>query len=403
MHILILYQYFGTPKGSWSTRMYELCKRWVDRGHKVTVITAPYEKSDINASRLVEFQEIEGIKLIVINTPDSNKNSKLFRIYNAIRFALISTYYALRTKCDVVLASSGPITIGIPAILANFTLGRKMIFEVRDLWPAGAVAMKVIRNKWLIKMALHLERLCYTRASLVVTASVGQKNHIQSRFKDLQMLVIPNASDNDLFQPEANKAQLPVWTQTTTIFTHVGSIGFIHNCQLIIDAARELKRQGRVDICIVFIGDGADRDGLQQQVTAENLQVIFLGLKPKYELPAWIQSSVATLFTTLNNEVQDACSPNKIFDSFAAGVPIIQNTSGWIKELVGNRLCGINVPPDDAEAFAAAMVTFADHPVLARTYGVHAMELAQTDFNRDVLSEKYIQAIEDIVNFKSET
>jgi hypothetical protein len=43
----IVYQYFGTHNSAWSTRCYEFAKRWVKAGHKVTVLTSPYDKSDI--------------------------------------------------------------------------------------------------------------------------------------------------------------------------------------------------------------------------------------------------------------------------------------------------------------------------------------------------------------------
>ena len=67
MRILFFYQYFGTPKGGWSTRVYELCRRWVAAGYHVTVVTAPYEKSDITASGFISRKQIEGIDLIIIN------------------------------------------------------------------------------------------------------------------------------------------------------------------------------------------------------------------------------------------------------------------------------------------------------------------------------------------------
>ena len=37
MRILYFYQYFTTPKGSWSTRVYEFTRRWVKAGDTVTV------------------------------------------------------------------------------------------------------------------------------------------------------------------------------------------------------------------------------------------------------------------------------------------------------------------------------------------------------------------------------
>ena len=67
MKITYLYQYFGTPKGSWSTRVYELTRRWAKTGVDVTVITAPYDKSDVEPQGFVSEQIIEGVKIIVIN------------------------------------------------------------------------------------------------------------------------------------------------------------------------------------------------------------------------------------------------------------------------------------------------------------------------------------------------
>ena len=106
LQILFFYQYFGTPQGSWSTRVYELCRRWVAAGHKVTVVTAPYEKSDIKAQGFISRQQVEGIELIVINAGDSNRLPVLQRVLRALTFAVISVAYALRLRYDVLIASS---------------------------------------------------------------------------------------------------------------------------------------------------------------------------------------------------------------------------------------------------------------------------------------------------------
>jgi hypothetical protein len=73
MRILFFYQYFGTRRANGVTRVYELTRRWVEQGHKVTVVTSPYDKSDIRAVKLIEKQTIEGINLIIINSGDSNR------------------------------------------------------------------------------------------------------------------------------------------------------------------------------------------------------------------------------------------------------------------------------------------------------------------------------------------
>ena len=91
-------------------------------------------------------------------------------------------------------------------------------------------------------------------------------------------------------------------------------------------------------------------------------------------------------------------SPNKMFDSFAAGVPIIQSTRGWIAELVENTNCGITVDPNRPEDTANAVKLLVEQPDLAKKMGENAMNLAKTEFNRDTLSQRFLKGIEQIQN-----
>ena len=392
MKILIFYQYFGTPSGSWSTRFYEFARRWVQAGHEVTIVTAPYEKSDIKAKGFISRQTIEGINLVVINTPDSNRVSILKRAFNSVVFSITSSYFALTQKTDLVISSSGPITIGIPGLLAKFFRRKPFIFEIRDLWPGGGIEMGKIKNKRLIHLALSFEKLLYNNANLVVACSGGQKNNIQKRYSNVKCVTIPHGSDLELFDIKKTNSEI---SADAKLFTHIGSLGFIHNCKLILEAAHIIKKSGREnDIKIIFIGDGAERNALE--LIKRNLElnnIEFWGLLPKKELPKWVKSSRATLFTTLDNETQNTSCPNKIFDSFAAGVPIIQTTTGWIKELIEKENCGINVSPNNPKELADAILKMADDEILHEKLSVNAGRVARTLFNRDVLANQYLEEI----------
>ena len=394
MKILVFYQYFGTPKGSWSTRIYELCKRWVQLGHEVTVVTSPYEKSDIKAKGFISRQQVEGIKLIVINSADSNKQSILTRVFKACLFSLISVWYALTEKYEVCLASSGPITIGLPMILAKKIRRKKTVFEVRDLWPAGAIELGLLKSNFQKKMALRFEKSCYKNANLIATASVGQREHVSEKAGDKEVIVIPNASDLDLFAPISTEC-LPDWTHNKILLTHIGSLGLIHNIDYWMLIAEELLRIDEDKILqLVFIGDGADKERLLKTKEEKGLiNVHFLGLMPKKNLPVWVQNSTATLFATLDNPVQSTCSPNKIFDSFAASKAIIQTTRGWIKELVDNYNCGINVDLDAPHDAAYKISKFVSDEEAVKLAGINAKKLAEEEFNRDILAKRYLDAI----------
>lgn len=377
--------------------MFELTKRWVREGHKVTVVTAPYEKSDIVARGFVDEQFFEGIKVKVIDSKDSNRHSFARRAINALKFSAVSSWFALCLDYEVIVCSSGPLSVGLPGILSSKLRGKKFVFEVRDLWPAGAIEMKKITSQWQIKLALWFEKVCYKSASLVVTASPDQQAHIVNRFPLLKTMVIPNASDIDVFGADTSSEKLPVWTNNKHIFTYIGSLGFIHNCKLIIESAIHL--QGANDkILIVLIGDGDERNELEEMANTYQLKnVFFLGKLPKMRLPLWVQNSKATLFTTLNNPVQNSSSPNKVFDSLAAGTPVIQTTEGWLSGLITDEKCGLNVLPDNAQALADAMIKIVSNPNLQKELSSNAYRVANTFFNRDKLAEKYLSALKNLM------
>ncbi len=397
MNILVIYQYFGTPLGSWSTRIYELTKRWVKAGHKVTVITSPYDKSDIKADGFVSRQNIEGINLIVIDSGDSNRLSKGIRAYRALRFSLVSIYYALKEPADVVLSSSGPITVAIPGLLRNKLRKTPFVFEVRDLWPLGGIVMGKIRNPIVKSLLLWFEKFTYKKAKAIVTCSIGQMENIHRRLGFSEKLhVIPNASDNELFgQQIALSKKQRLIIEDKPYVLHLGSLGFIHNCSYLIEVARHIP-----EIPMVFVGDGAERNDLEELVEKYKLSnVFFLGQMPKKDTVAWMSNCELSLFTTLDNIIQDTSSPNKVFDSFAAGKPVIQTTRGWIYDLIEREKCGFNANPQNPEDFA---LKIEEYFKLGRDQkdkmSEAAKRLSKTQFDRVELANKYIAIISNANN-----
>jgi len=392
MQILIFYQYFGTPKGKWSTRMYEMTRRWVDQGHQVRVVTSPYEKSDIRAEKFIERQKIDGIDLIVINSADSNRDGIVKRMFKAIVFSLMSCYYAVTVRCDVVIASSGPITVGIPALLTKWLRRKPMVFEVRDLWPDGAIELGKLNNNLLCKIAIWFEKLCYKNAALVVPCSKGMEVGVLRKYPQAKTLVIPNASDVELFSKiSADDRKIPGEYEGKKLFLYAGSLGLMDEVEQVIEGMRLVTNP---DVLWLVIGEGAERKHLESLVDKYQLTNIeFLGIMPKTEIVKWFSRVEATFVTFRDLSVLHTSSPNKMFDSFAAGVPIIQSTKGWIKELVDRSQCGINVEPDKPGQFAAAIESIANDKEYRNLLANNAKRLAEKEFNRNILSERYLQEL----------
>src|SRR5690554_5441722 len=249
MKIVYCYQYFSTPKGSWGTRVYEFAKEWVKEGHEVTVVTSVYNKSDIKAEKLIEDQYFEGIHVKIINVTIDNKQPFLKRIRSFIQYSMLSSYYALTLPADVVVASSGPITVGLPGLLARYIRGRKLVFETRDLWPEGAIELGIINNPLMVKTAYWFEKVCYKASSFIVTLSPGMTKNIKRRFGIAHVDDVTNAANITLFSTPLKLVSDQVSSKSYAIYT--GNIGMVNNSYWLYKAAKELKKLGREDIIIL--------------------------------------------------------------------------------------------------------------------------------------------------------
>lgn len=392
MKILYFYQYFATPKGSWGTRVYEFAKRWVEAGHQVTVVTSVYYKSDLEAEGLVRLRNFDGIDVVVLGVEISNKHSAFKRALSWINYCVLSSWYALTAKADVVVASSGPITVGVPGLLARLR-GRKLVFEVRDLWPEGSIELGLVKNALLKKLLYAFEKLCYRASRLVVTLSPGMAENITGRYSDTQTLSVPNVADNQLFGRARDAAwgyPDPIGDRKVVIYT--GNIGQVNNSVFLYETALALRDAGREDIVILLVGDGQQREMLQARAEEDQLKQFHIqGLMPKVELVNWVQRAMVSVVPLKGTPVLDTSSPNKLFDSLAAGVPVVQTTNGWIRTLLEENDCGYTVDPNDPKAFATLLMEIADHP--DPEMGQRAKALALQEFDKSVLADRMLDGL----------
>ncbi|MBE8722059.1 glycosyltransferase family 4 protein [Sphingobacterium pedocola] len=392
MKIVYFYQYFSTPKGSWGTRVYEFAKEWVDQGHEVTVVSSVYSKSDMKASEFIEDQYFEGIHVKLINVTIDNKQSFLKRIWSFIQYSFVSSYYAATLPADIVIASSGPITIGLPGLIARYLRGRKLVFETRDLWPEGAIELGIINNKWIKRLAYWFERFCYKASSYIITLSPGMTQNIKRRFGMHNVDDVTNAANIKLFStPIAFKQNLLV-PKSYAIYT--GNIGMVNNSYWLFEAAKILKQRKRDDIVILLIGEGQQREELFSRAESEGITTfIRLGLMPKNDLVAYVQNAFVSLVPLKGTPVLDTSSPNKFFESLAAGVPVIQNTQGWMKDFLNEHNVGLTLDPNDPEQLADTLIHMKDNAMETEAMGAKSLEIAKQYFDKDYLSKKMLDIL----------
>jgi glycosyltransferase involved in cell wall biosynthesis len=88
-------------------------------------------------------------------------------------------------------------------------------------------------------------------------------------------------------------------------------------------------------------------------------------------------------------------SPNKLFDTFAAGRAAIVNTEGWMRDLVEDNEAGVFVRPGDPRDLADKVAWLRDNPGEVERLGRNARALAEREFDRDALAARALAVLED--------
>ena len=395
-----------TPRGAGSTRSYEMARRLIERGHRVTMICGSYAGANIGLHgkpvRGIRKGDVDGIHVVEFCLPYSNYDSFLKRAWIFLRFAVQSSIFARTYDYDLLFATSTPLTVGIPGIVGRLLRRKPFVFEVRDLWPELPREMGIITNPLVLKAMDLVEWLSYHFANACIGLSPGIVKGIKDRgIASRAITMIPNGCDLDLFDPEKSDPVCPEGVKEgdfTAIFT--GAHGIANGLDAVLDVALELKKRGRKNIKLVFIGDGKLKPELKQRAKLEQLEnCVFLDPVPKRELACFLQGVDAGMMILANVPAfYYGTSPNKFFDYIAAGLPVLNNYPGWLADMITENKCGIAVPPEDPEAFANVLEYLADHRNEAAEMGKNARMLAEHMFDRRKLADKFVDWLEEIVD-----
>ena len=414
MKILYFHQYFSTPKGAGGTRSYLLAKKLVNSGHKVKMVCLNDSRSDsginkpfVNGKRIGFVDDIEVLEL---NIRYSNKRKFYKRIFIFFIYCWKSIKLALEEEVDLIVATSTPLTVGIPGIFAYFFKKTPLVFEVRDLWPELPKELGIIKNPLILFLAKQLERFTYKTAKACIGLAPGICEGIKKGgATESKVYLIPNFCDNKLFYPlrTGNKKKKPnkeissntVIPKDSLIAAYTGAHGLCNDLNSIVNVAIELKKRKIDNIHIFLIGEGSCKGELIKKSKIYKLKNIhFLPSMKKEKLSEFIRLHVHVGLMLLKNvpAFYNGTSPNKFFDYLASGLCVVTNYPGWISDLISKEKLGINVQPNNPKVFANQLIKLSNNRKLLESYSKKSRLLAERDFSSDYLSGKWVKVIEGV-------
>ena len=402
MRVLYFHQHFSTPKGSVGIRSYEMARRLIQRGHQVTMVCGSYGGGETGiAQPFVKGKRhgrVDGIDIIEFDLAYSNSDSFITRAMTFLKFALRSIGLVFTEQYDLVFATTTPLTAGIPGIFARWIKRKPFVFEVRDLWPELPKAMGVITNPVVLGLMSLLEWASYRSAHRCIGLSPGIVEGIAKRgVAKERIALVPNGCDLSIFSSEQTPWRPAQVKADDLMAIFAGTHGMANGLNAVLDAAAELKKRNRADIKLVLIGQGKLKSSLIERATIEKLDnVIFHEPVNKATLASLMASADIGMQILANIPAfYYGTSPNKFFDYIAAGLPVLNNYPGWLAGMIEQHNCGFAIEPDSPQAFADALESAADNRQQLKQMGQNARLLAEQAFDREILSNRFVDWLED--------
>jgi glycosyltransferase involved in cell wall biosynthesis len=400
MHVLLIHQTFVSPDEPGGTRHYELASHLVRQGHHCTIVASNLSyltgQRALASEASIAEQDINGIRVLRVYTYPSLHRSFAWRVVSFLSFMFTSLWAALWAgPVDLVISTSPPIFQAVSAWAVAVLRRRPFLLEIRDLWPAFAIALGVLRNPVLIALSRWLEHFLYVRATHILVNSPAYADYLRAQgISESKISLIANGVDPDMFDPQADGHNIrdELALQNKFVVTYAGALGLANNIDTILRGAARLREEPAIHFLLV--GDGKERRNLEKQMQTMSLtNVTFTGPRPKTHMCDILAASDACIAILQDIPMFRTTYPNKVFDYMAAGRPTILAIDGVIREVVEAAQGGIFVSPADDTTLAETVHFLSQNRERAHSLGTAARAYVVKHFNRHQQAAQFAELV----------
>lgn len=386
----LINQFANTPALPGHTRQYEVAAGLVDYGWQVEVFASDFNLTQrryrrLRFPRLWFSEHPAGIRwtwLWVSPYRHNNWRRQLNMLSFCVHLALRLLPSALLGRLtghapDVVLASSPQLPAAFTCLWIARLSGIPFVLEVRDLWPQVLIDQGGQRpDSPMVQLLAWMERQLYRQAHTVVVLAKGAEPYVRERGAR-HTTWLPNGPDLEQFTPRPLPDDQPVFT-----VLYAGAHGDANALDNVIAAARLLEEK-QASVRFRLIGDGPEKPALMQQAAGLE-SVAFEQPVSKAQIPDLMAVADAILLSLRDVPLfRYGVSPNKLYDAYAIGRPVITTVAGAINDEVEEHGLGVTAEPGDPEALAQTILKLASTPRSARqAMAERAAQLARTTYSR---------------------
>lgn len=354
-HILVVSQYFYPEQ----FRINDICKEWVKRGYKVTVLTGIpnypqgeyYEGYDLLHRRTEEWN---GIKIVRIPLIARGHNS-LGLVANYISFVASGYLWKCLTKIEADYVFTFEVSPMTQALIGVWYAKKHRVphyLYVQDLWPENVEIVTDIHSNLVLKPIGRMVDYIYRHSDQIFATSPSFVREICKRGVPFEKVHYLPQYAEEFYKPLESGEKRD--SRFTIAFT--GNIGYAQGLNILPKSAEILKERG-TSVKFLIVGDGRYREEFEAEIKNRGVNDMFelIGRKPAEEIPQILADSDAAFLSFMDNPLFAMTIPAKLQSYMACGIPIVASATGETKRIIEDAGCGVCCEIGDENALVAGI------------------------------------------------
>lgn len=379
----------------------------LNRGHEVTWWTSAFEHQrkvmlfDRDGDHILP----GGLHLKVMKGPGYKKNVSRARYKDHLEIASKFRRQAEEANelPDVIVSSLPCHNLSYEAVRFAQQKNIPVLVDVRDLWPdifldKIPAFLRGLGRRLLREDFRRVEELMRNADGILAVSNgylqwgLAKAGRKPGHWDRVFYLGYENSSSG------VEGGDRPDWLEKIIgkkIITFIGTFGLSYELDLVLEAAR--KFQSRDDILFVIAGTGENEKRIRQQ--SKGLENVIL--------PGWIDGqNIKNLLNIsyLGLVPCDSASgtmPNKPFEYWSAGLPVISSLEGEMFDLIEKYAIGLNYSPGSIDGLIQSLEKLIGNAGMRDEMSMNAFAFFKEFGDADRIYNEYADHMENLAKSKS--
>ncbi len=389
--ILIYNQYYSPLNNPPAKRLTGLAEYLKKKGWDVMVVTGMPNYPDgvlkKGYRRIFKREILNGVR--VYRTAELPLKSAGFirRLVNYLSFALTSLItIPMIITSGVVIISTPPLISAIPYFYICKLFRKKVVLDVRDLWPESILEVTSFKNGLIYKIFLAISNDMYKNAWKVVCVTNKMAEIVRTKGAQNVCTITNFTNSKEL------STRYDIGTKNGDVIkiAYTGMITKIQNLGAYIqfNSNKNIRRKFEWHI----VGDGEELANIKSLVETESYDnVYFYGYKNSNFCKKIIEASDICLAGLQETELTRMTLPSKFIDYASYGKPIISNWSDEIRSLYTKYKFGLFVDTLSQTVVVDLLLSLNKDQI--KLFSYESIRMFKTEFIAHIALSKYLKIL----------